>query len=267
MVTSGHDISYYGDYPVNMAPLRVWELDENATRYEKVVAAPSDEDRMIMWSLWGSVASFSVIPVFIVFMGILSSGKTRSSSFNQYLLFLMLPDIFYTSLCAINCFLNVAKGEFYSEFWCYFQSFYATFGHSGSAYMNALLAREINKMLSYGQNFRRYQSPTTYQVARNSILALTWAACVAAWGVIHKASWWPHQTVLFQGVGCFPQDYDLASTLFTYFIFTPALLMGPLAYTLYLVYRIYKHDMLPKQGRRRMLYIFFIRLVAIFLLM
>ena len=260
----------YEDVPVNKPPLRNWEITENSTRYERLVAAPSDEDRILMWWMWGIVASVAVMPVLTVFVGILSSARARKSAFNQYLLFLVTPDITYTSICIVNCFLNIAEGEFYSEFMCYFQSWYVMFGISGSAYMNALLAREIYHMLSYGQNFRHYETPTTAKIARDSIAVLLFSAFVSSWGIyngVWHVTWLPYKTVLMNGLGCFPQDFDLPTGLFYYLFAYPALLAAPMGYVFFLCFRIWYKKMLPKQGRRRMLATFFLRLVAIYVIM
>ena len=268
MVELGHDSKYYEQYPVNLAPFRTWDMTKNATRYEDLLAAPSDEDRMLMWNLWGAIAGFAIFSTLTVFCGILSNSKVRNSPFNQYLLFLMVPDMVYTGICVVNCFLNVSRGEFYSEFMCYFQSWYAMFGVSGSAWMNALLAREIHRMLSYGQNFRRYVTPTLKQIARDSLCVLLFAAFVSSWGVWKIwLDWMPNQTVLMNGIGCFPQDFDLPTSLFFYLVFFPLLLGFPMAYVLFLGYQIWAKEMLPKQGRRRMLASFFMRLMAIYVIM
>jgi hypothetical protein len=35
--------------------LRQWELQSNSTRYERLVAAPSDHDLRVMWSIWAGI--------------------------------------------------------------------------------------------------------------------------------------------------------------------------------------------------------------------
>lgn len=114
--------------PLNVPPLRVWDLNENSTRYDRIVAAPSDEALFRMWVIW-SVLNYVVSAfVFIVFFGILSDRKARRSPFNLYLIFLMIPDILFAFTCAITCTLNAIVGHFYSVPVCKFQSFYVVFG-------------------------------------------------------------------------------------------------------------------------------------------
>ena len=253
-------------HPLHVPPLRIWELSSNSSLYEEAVAAPSEDTMVLMWQLWSVVAGISLGVILVAFFGILSNAKVRNSPFNQYLLFLMFPDIVYTGLCLINCLMNAAARQFYSEFMCNFQSWYAMFGVSGSAWMNALLAREIYRMLSFGQNFRRYVSPTPLIIARNSACVLFLAAFVASWGV-WQVSWLPHETLLLGGTACLPSYYNVETTLFFYLVFFPFLLLIPMGFVIYLVFQIWHKGMIPKEGRRKMLATFFFRLTAVYLIM
>ena len=256
----------YGEHPINVPPLHIDELTEDSTAYERVVAAPSDDERVFMWSLWSGVAFASAAVTFTAFFGILSNAKARRSPFNQYLLYLMMPDIVYSFICGIDCLRNAIQGQYVSSVTCYIQSWYAMFGVSGSAYMNAVLAREIHHMLSFGQEFRRYQPPTSIDIAKRSAFALCFAAFVSTWGN-WQVPWLPHHTVLVGGIACFPQDFDTSTSLFFYLVFFPFLLAIPMGYVIFLALQIWYKDMIPKRGRRKMLAIFILRLMAVYIVM
>ena len=81
-----------------------------------------------MWLFWVLITSVVTSFCFVLFASLLVNKKTRRNSFNLYLVFLVTPDMFFSGLCCINCALNIAKGEFYSEKWCRFQDFYCMFG-------------------------------------------------------------------------------------------------------------------------------------------
>ena len=186
---SSNSNSYNGpwervDEDLIIPPIHTWDLNENSTRYDYVVASPSNHDRILMWSLWSMLSFVSAIVIIIVFFGMLFNYKVRNNPFNQYLLFLMTPDLVYAILCGITCILNATHGEYISIAQCYLQSWYGMFAVSGSAYMNSLLAHEVYKMLSYGQNCRRHIPPTSRQIIRNSIIAISIAAFVSSWSVI-----------------------------------------------------------------------------------
>lgn len=118
----------YDTTPLNVPPLRTWDLNENSTRYDHIVAAPSDEALVRMWAIWSALTFLVSVFVLIVFLGILSDTKARRSSFNLYLIFLMVPDLVFSLICTISCAINSLVGHFYSESLCRFQSFYVMFG-------------------------------------------------------------------------------------------------------------------------------------------
>ena len=66
--------------------IRISELDENSGRYEKILAAPSDEMLRWMWMGWSilfAVASFFNL---LVFLSIVLTRRLRRVSLNQYLI-------------------------------------------------------------------------------------------------------------------------------------------------------------------------------------
>jgi hypothetical protein len=116
--------------PMNIPQFRRSESDDSpaASRYAHLVAGVSDKESRIMWIAWFVITMLVAIFVLIVFLSVLVNRKVRKSSFNQYLLFLMVPDFFFSALCGITCALNVAAGHYRSEAMCSFQSFYLLFG-------------------------------------------------------------------------------------------------------------------------------------------
>ena len=105
-------------HPLIVPPIQTWELNENSTRYDYVIASPSDQDRILMWSLWSVLSFSSGIIIFLVFSGMLSNYRVRKNSFNQYLLFLMTPDLVCAMLCGITCTLNATHAEYVSTIQC-----------------------------------------------------------------------------------------------------------------------------------------------------
>ena len=118
----------YEDVPLGQPALRVWELNENSTGYDRQRAAPSDETRHKVWIAWSTFffafAAFNVI----VFLGIITARKVRKRPFNVYVIFLMIPDIIYTLSCAIQCAILAARNGFVTPTSCQIQSFYLMFG-------------------------------------------------------------------------------------------------------------------------------------------
>ena len=67
-----------------------------------------------LWTSWSVLFALSGFLSFVVWWAILYTPATRKSPFNQYLLFLMFPDWFYTFSCAITCGVNAVHGSYWS---------------------------------------------------------------------------------------------------------------------------------------------------------
>jgi hypothetical protein len=259
-------MSQEDDPPLNLPTIRVWEIDANSTHYDRMIAAPSDEEMKLMWIFWSLIMGMVAAFTSFVFVAILLDKRARKNSFNVYLLCLMVSDILMSLLCFITCWLNAMTGHFYSEGLCYFQSFYFIFGIGANSWLNALIARQLYTMLDSAQHFRRYKPPTRKMVIFDAFKVYAFAVFVAAWGIIDQP-WWPHKTGLVVGAACFPIDYDTASTIFFYCVYFPALMGIPMGYVMYVLYMITKNGLMPPTGKRRLLALYLIRLAAVFIIM
>lgn len=81
-----------------------------------------------MWLIWGILALGVALFCGTVLVGIAVTPKVRKSAFNLYLIFLMIPDVTFATLCGTTCLLNMAWGGFRSAFLCRFQAFYIVWG-------------------------------------------------------------------------------------------------------------------------------------------
>jgi hypothetical protein len=252
--------------PLGQPPLRIWELDSNSTRYDRIVAAPSDEVLQLMWTLWSILAFVAAIFVSIVFIAILSSKSVRRKPFNVYLLYLMIPDLFFAFSCAITCSLNAASGHYYSSEMCQFQSFYVAWAVTANSWVNAAIARQLHLMLRSSYTIRiRYHVPTILQVSKEAALCYLFATFVASWVFIGaNLEWWPHRTAAMSGQVCLPEEFDLGSTLFFYLVFVPCMTIIPLLYAAWVCFDIWKNNLMPSRGKRRLLSIYFVRIIAVF---
>jgi hypothetical protein len=77
----------------------------------------------------------------------------------------------------------------------------------------------------------------------------------------------PHQARLSAGLACLPHEYDTASTIFQWVVFAPLFFLIPTAYSLYVAADVMRRRLLPPQGKKRNLAIYFFRLVVVFLVM
>lgn len=253
------------DKPLNQIPLRAWDINENSTHYDQLVAAPSDSDLFKMWSSWAALTFLTGIITTAVLIPVVTSKKAMRNPFNLYLVFLMLPDACVAFACALSCTTNAMAGHFTSDWGCYLQSFYLVFSIGTNCWLNALITWHIWRMLSSSQNFRRYKPPTHKRILKETALVYLYGAFLAGMGMLNDVSWWPHKTQLVIGAACLPMDFSTGSTVFFYCCFFPLLFGIPVSYVCYVIYQIWKQGMLPPPGRRRTLAIYFIRLAVVFL--
>jgi len=252
--------------PLNEIVIRQWELNENSTHYDALVAAPSDRDLITFWSGWAGIMLTTAVLCTAIWIPLTFSKRIKKNPFNLYLIFLLTPDMIVAWICGITCLRNALAGKFTSTFACQFQSFYMIASISANAWLNCAVAHELYKMLSCSQHFKRYKAPTHKQVALQSCGIYAYSIFLGLLGNL-GFEWWPHKTRLTIGAACIPMDYSGASTAFFYGVFFPLLFGLPLGYVCYAGYQIWKQQMLPPSGRRRILAIYFFRLAAVFLIM
>lgn len=262
------DADFNNGKPLGVPALRSWDLNENSTRYDTILAAPSDDVLSLMWIIYSVVLFLFTIMMVIVFLAIVTNKKIRSNTFNLYLIFLMIPDIVFTGFCAINCTWLVIHGGYIYEWVCPFQSFYLIYGVAANAWLNGIIAYEVRRMLviCHSGGGQRYVAPTNKQVVRNSSIAYLWATFVALWGVV-SLPWLPHESNAHHGITCTPLEYSKGSTIFFWTVFVPSLCLIPLLYAVGATTDVILRGLLPPSGRRRELAIYFFRIIFVFVIM
>jgi hypothetical protein len=247
-------------------PLREWELNENHKRYDYPRATPSEDTLHIQFAILAAINAVVATACLIIVLSILRSPKVRSNPFNLYLLSIAAPDFLSSFFCLLTCALSAPKGSYYSEVMCGFQSFYLTWGFASNCWMNAVIVFQIHKLLRYSHVRRRYSPPTRRTVALHAAIVYLYAAF---WGFIGvwNIQGLPHKTYAYYGFACFSMEYDQASTLFWWLLFVPCFLGLPVVYFTYVIYDIWKRDLLPPMGRRRNLSLYFFRLVFVYFCM
>ena len=257
----------YEDVPLGQPALRVWELNENSTGYDRQRAAPSDETRHKVWIAWSTFffafAAFNVI----VFLGIITARKVRKRPFNVYVIFLMIPDIIYTLSCAIQCAILAARNGFVTPTSCQIQSFYLMFGLTANSWMNALVARELKRLLTWSSRRARYKPPPSKKIAWDSFYVYLFSAGLSFASWVVNIPWWPHRTDLQNGLVCLPIGFDTASTVVFWVVFFPIMSGFPLFYCFYVVWDVWRKQLLPPPGKRRELMIYFYRITGVFAVM
>lgn len=239
--------------------------------YEQTVYSTEDSPshRLLvkLWISWAVLDGIFGLFSFVVWLAIARSKRARSSPFNMYLLLLMLPDWFYNFNFCISSTMNAINGAYYGFKMCMWQSWYSVWGIGANAWLNALMAWEILKMLKSSRQLRRYRPPEIRQVCINGVVVYFLVGFFSALGSLELNSLYPLDTALHGSLTCGPKPFSKGQTLIVWLFFAPLFVLIPYVYVLFCVVYIFWNKLLPKRGKRRILSIYFFRIVAIFLVM
>ena len=240
------------------------DLDDSASRWDRLAAAPSPHLQFVIWVTWSAVAGISGILTLVFFLGVLSSPKARCRSFNVYVLFITFPDMFFSIACCVTCGLNAAAGHYYSERGCSFQTFYTIFAFAANAWLNAVIVRQVHTMLRSSHQRRRYKPPPIKVVCGHAAIVYCYAIFIASmtlWGTSL------HRHTDSRGLACLPLEHNLQSSLFFWLCYFWLLIGIPLVYVTYVAFDVWRRGLLPPGGRTRSVAIFFARITFVFVLM
>ena len=243
------------------------ELDANSTRYEIGLAAPCDEELVRYWYSWSAIALASGIFILTIFLSlIMASPKVRRQSFNLYLLYLMIPDFSFSLLCGITCLMNAIHGSYWSHWMCNFQQWYCVWGIGSNCWINAIITWELHKLLKCCQQTKRYTIPPPQRVTCQALTVYLCCAFLGTWGLFEREHF-PYHALQSSGLACIPVETDQASSLFFWLVFFPIYSGIPVVYVIYVTVDIWRRRLLPPAGKRRLLALYFGRIVVVFLVM
>ena len=246
------------------AEIREWEINENSTRYDYLLAAPSDEQLTRYWYSWAGISLFGGLFVAAILVGFLSSKNVRSRSFNVYLIYLMIPDSAYSTLCGIVCLLHALNGSQIASL-CNFQMMFIVWGVGSNMWLNAAVTHQLYTMLKSSNDINKYKVPTTKYVTVQSLVVYVSMLFLGTWGLI-EAQQWPHYVASTSGLACLPLEQDWRSSIFFWLVFFPLFGGAPITYIGYVSFVIWRKKLLPPKGKRRLLAIYFGRIVVVFVL-
>ena len=212
---------------------QLWQagLPANATRYYWMRAAPDVATTRVVWATWVVVSAVCAFAGLIIIAGILSSVAARRNAFNQYIIALIIPDVFFSSSCAVTCALNwLASTYFGGPMWCSWQSFYVIFGFSGSIWMQVVIASEIRGMVHCVHEQRAYSQPTTCKVTAQVACIYALSAFWACWIFLGTAYGGPLpiKENAIGGLACMPVPYSFGSEMFLWGAFLIPVALLPL---------------------------------------
>lgn len=134
-------------------------------------------------------------------------------------------------------------------------------GAGSNCWLNAVVAHEVHKMLRSSHIRKRYFPPTRQRVACNA--AVVYVYCTVL-GVVSIIGWDLNPTRSEAGLICVPLPADVGSEVFFWLVFTPAFMVVPIMYVQYVVFDIWRQNLLPPKGKRRLIGVYFFRIVVVF---
>lgn len=252
--------------PNRLSSLLLRDIDSNSTRWDVASASPSDEVMHQQFAILATINAVVALSCALLIISILRVRKVHQRAFNIYLLAITFPDFVTSFSCFITCAMSSAAYTYYSEVMCRWQTWYLVWGFTSNCWMNAVVSHQLYTMLRISHRRGRYNPPTRKRVALHAACVYLNAgiiACIATWQV----PFLPFKSGSYQGLACFPKDYDNASTLFFWLVFVPTFLLIPFGYFLWCCVEILRKGMLPPVGLRRDLALYFFRLFLVFFFM
>jgi hypothetical protein len=246
--------------------LRYSELNENSTRYDYLAASPPDDELVYYWYAWFAVALTVGLFSLIVFLSIVTNKKVRRKPFNLYLIYLMIPDFVFSLVCSVTCLLNAINKSYWSHPMCNFQQLYIIFGIGANAWLNAIIGHQIHTILRNSNIRRRYTLPSMRKITFQAIAVYVWIIFLGSWGTYDSSNFNFHSG-LASGLACLPIEQDSASSIVFWVCFFPLFAGIPIIWVFWICWDVYHKKLLPPTGQRRLLSIYFGRLVLVFLVM
>jgi len=199
-------------------------LPFNVSRYDLFRGMPDIETRETMWMLSTVFSIVGSLSSAVLALSILSSTRARASSFNLYLVALTLPDLLYAVPCAVECaFKFSGRGIIPTVAMCEFQSFRHMFDGGSIIWMNAVITRELYRLLSKTAALENYVPPSGARVVSQVLAVYAYILVLASmplWGL-------PIRVAPLRGLFCMPVEYSPNSTLFLWFLYVPLMAAIP----------------------------------------
>mmetsp|Transcript_20335 Transcript_20335/g.39604 ORF Transcript_20335/g.39604 Transcript_20335/m.39604 type:complete len:502 (-) Transcript_20335:144-1649(-) len=217
-----------------------------------------------MWTGWAIASGAASITCFFILYAIARSRTTSRNAFNVFLWFLIFPDFIFSLGCLFTCTVNAAApglGILHVDWMCTFQAVYAIFGFTASPWMNALLGREVYRLL-YANKWALVYSPTSPVMQFVLISCVyTWSFFVALWTVTPGV---PLSPSPYREMACIASAYDVPSTVFFWLVFVPSFLLIPLIYMVVITALAFCHGLLKRASQARSLALFYSRILVVF---
>ncbi|CAB9522179.1 Receptor-type guanylate cyclase gcy-19 [Seminavis robusta] len=202
--------------------------------------------------IWVTLSCISVLvcSLFVVALG--RNKEARSNGYNLYLIFLAIPDALANLVVILRNALSIsgaAVGPNIFIFAASFEYFYAI----ANIYLNACIIYCIHNILRQSSKDRKKQipPPSVGRVCKETAVVYFFGLLVFGWAFF----------LYIHGLNTFS-----LGEIMNVWITTRCLLVGPpILYVIYVCFDVWWNERLPISGRTRVLALYFLRVIIIFL--
>jgi len=203
-----------------------------------------------------AVGVFSLLMSLVGIFIMTAIFKTRNFTFNLYVIFAILPDAICNGMIGVSNLYEAIYGIM-PQFLCSWSIFQVIFYYHSNLYVNAVIAKEIYHLALNSYKRRRTKQPSIRRVITQMglIYVLTgllcfWYAAPISWSII-----------TIRNEPCCLTDFKHSWGPIVVMVFT----MPPLLYVFAIGYKVKKEKLLPVEGRTRVIALYFMRIIVIFM--
>jgi len=208
------------------------------------------EELLVARVIWIVLSSITFLVCFIFILAILSDRITRTQGYNLYLVFLAIPDAVVNLFTVIRNSLTITGAPVSPTVHIFLASieyFYA----AANMWLNGLIVGQIHLVLRKSNRFIKVSPPSVTTVCKQAAGIYAFALGWFGWAFF----------LYYRGLVIFPLDRVVNIWIVTrVFMVAP-----PLLYVIYVCVDVWRRNLLPRSGRTRILSLYFLRVVIVFL--
>lgn len=200
--------------------------------------------------IWITLSSITLLVCTLFVAAILLNKRARSEGWNLYLVFLAIPDAWCNLMIIIRNSLTIPGVPVEPEIHIFFASveyFYA----AANLWLNAVIIAQVYYVLRNSSPTKKIPPPTTRRVIWQSMAVYVFSAGCFMWAYYLYA----------RGL----IDHSLTRVVNLWVSTRALLVIPPLLFSLWVCFDVWHRNLLPKRGRTRVLSLYFLRVIVVFL--
>ena len=224
------------------------------SQYKCCASPPANQRLRIFWpeltrfllGLTATVVSGSLM------LGILIAPKIRKQAFNLYILLLTIPDVVLQLFSTAIMAGRTVAGR-YTHHHCEIMVSTTVFSFFSNVWLNSVILYELQILLVKSKRRERARPPSTLRVMKQTLVIYLLGVAAGIYGVYLTCK--KHRTKL-EEKGRYERVLLIATLVFY---------LLPYLHLIYVCFRVWRGNLLPRNGRTRTLGFFFLRVIVLFM--